>query len=153
MDIFVLFNSILKKGELMKIIWTYLKPFKKWLFVAMGLAAEAQILELIDPIIFGKIIDNFAVNIDDRSQDDLVGGVLKLLALAIGVALLARLAHAFKEYFTRLVVHKFGLSIFDEGLKQTLRLPYGEFEGRVAAICCRCCRKYEPIMSGLSMPS
>lgn len=41
----------------MKIIWTYLKPFRKWLFISMGLAAAAQVLELIDPIIFGKIIE------------------------------------------------------------------------------------------------
>ncbi len=94
----------------------------------MGLAAIAQVLELIDPIIFGKIIDNFAVNTDGRSQQELVNGVLRLLALAVGIALLARLAHAFTDYFTRLVVQKFGLSIFDEGLKQTLRLPYSEFE-------------------------
>lgn len=94
----------------------------------MGLAAIAQILELIDPIIFGKIIDNFAVNTDGRNQQELANGVLRLLALAVGIALLARLAHAFTDYFTRLVVQKFGLSIFDEGLKQTLRLPYSEFE-------------------------
>ncbi|HQG62703.1 MAG TPA: ABC transporter transmembrane domain-containing protein [Bacteroidales bacterium] len=112
----------------MKIIWKYLKPFRKWLFLAMALAAIAQILELIDPIIFGKIIDNFAVNTDGRSEQVLVRGVLNLLVLAVGVALLARLASAFTDYFTRLVVQKFGLSVFDEGLKHTLRLPYFEFE-------------------------
>jgi len=112
----------------MKIIWKYLKPFRGLLFLAMGLAAIAQVLELIDPIIFGKIIDNFAVNTGDRSEQELIKGVLKLLALAVGVALLARLAKAFNEYTTRLVVQKFGLSVFDEGLRHTLRLPYHEFE-------------------------
>lgn len=112
----------------MKTIWKYLNPFKKWLFVAMGLAAVAQILDLIDPIIFGKIIDNFTVGTDGRNEEVLVRGVLNLLALAVGIALLARLAHAFTDYFTRLVVQKFGLSIFDEGLKHTLRLPFSEFE-------------------------
>jgi ABC-type multidrug transport system fused ATPase/permease subunit len=73
----------------MRIIWKYLKPFRKWIFIAMSLAAIAQILELIDPIIFGKIIDNFTVNIEGRSEDELVGGVLRLLALAIGIALIA----------------------------------------------------------------
>jgi len=106
----------------------YLKPFRKWLFLAMGLAAIAQILELIDPIIFGKIIDNYTVNTDGRSEEELVKGVIKLLALAISIALMARLANAFTDYFTRLVVQKFGLSVFDEGLKHTLRLPYSEFE-------------------------
>jgi len=112
----------------MKIIWKYLKPFRGLLFLAMGLAAIAQVLELIDPIIFGKIIDNFAVNTGGRSEHELITGVLKLLALAVGVALLARLAKAFNEYVTRLVVQKFGLSVFDEGLRHTLRLPYHEFE-------------------------
>jgi ATP-binding cassette subfamily B protein len=112
----------------MKLIWNYLKPFSRWLFLAMGLAAVAQVLELIDPIIFGKIIDRFAINTDGRSQQDLVGGVIKLLALAAGIALLARMTHAFSDYFTRFVVQKFGLSVFDEGLKHTLRLPYSEFE-------------------------
>lgn len=112
----------------MKIIRKYLKPFKNWLFLAMGLAAVAQVLELIDPIIFGKIMDNFAVDTDSRSREELINSVLRLLALAVGIALLARLAHTFTDYFTRLVVQKFGLSIFDEGLKHTLRLPYSEFE-------------------------
>lgn len=112
----------------MEIIWKYLKPFKGWLYLAMGLAAIAQVLELIDPIIFGKIIDNFAVNRGSRSEQELISGALKLLALAVGIALLARLANAFTEYVTRLVVQKFGLSIFDEGLKHTLRLPFHEFE-------------------------
>lgn len=96
--------------------------------MAMGIAAVAQILELIDPIIFGKIIDNFAVNAGGRSEEELIRGAIRLLALAVGVALLARLANAFTDYFTRLVVQKFGLSVFDEGLKHTLRLPYSEFE-------------------------
>lgn len=113
---------------LMKIIWKYLKPFKGLLFLAMGLAAIAQVLELVDPIIFGKIIDLYAVNTDGRTEQELISGAVRLLALAVGVALLARLARAFNEYVTRLVVQKFGLSVFDEGLKQTLRLPYHEFE-------------------------
>lgn len=112
----------------MKIIWKYLKPFKGLLFISMGLAAIAQVLELIDPIIFGKIIDLYAVNIDGRTESELIRGALRLLALAVGVALLARLARAFKDFVTRLTVQKFGLSVFDEGLRHTLRLPYHEFE-------------------------
>ncbi len=112
----------------MKIIWKYLKPFKGLLFLSMGLAAISQVLELIDPIIFGKIIDLYAVNTDGRTESELITGALRLLALAVGIALAARLARAFKEYVTRLVVQKFGLSVFDEGLKHTLRLPYHEFE-------------------------
>jgi ATP-binding cassette, subfamily B, bacterial len=112
----------------MKIIWKYLKPFKGLLFLAMGLAAISQVLDLIDPIIFGKIIDLYAVNTAGRTEHELIRGALRLLALAVGVALVARLARAFNEFVTRMVVQKFGLSVFDEGLRHTLRLPYHEFE-------------------------
>ena len=81
----------------MKIIWKYLSPLRNWLLLAMLLAAIAQVLELIDPIIFGKIIDNYTVNIDGRSQEALTTGVLRLLALAVFVALMAKLAQAFAD--------------------------------------------------------
>ncbi len=61
-------------------------------------------------------------------NSELIRGALRLLALAVGIALLARLARAFNEFVTRVVVQKFGLSVFDEGLRHTLRLPYHEFE-------------------------
>ena len=116
----------------MKIIWKYIKPFKGLLGLAMLLAAIAQVLELIDPIIFGKIIDLYAVNTEGRTEHELITGAIRLLALAVGIALLSRLARAFNDYVTRLVVQKFGLSVFDEGLKQTLRLPYHEFRVRLS---------------------
>ena len=112
----------------MKIIWTYLKPFKKWLFLAMALAAISQVLQLIDPIIFGKIIDQYALNPGDKPESELINGALKWLGIAIGIALLARVGQSLTEYVTRLIVQKFGMEIFNEGLRQSLRLPYREFE-------------------------
>src|SRR5688572_33120459 len=58
----------------------------------------------------------------------MVNGVLKLLALAVGIALAAQVASAFKDYVIQMVVQKFGMQIFNDGLRQTLRLPYQEFE-------------------------
>lgn len=112
----------------MRIIWKYLNPFKGWLFLALGLATIAEVLQLIDPIIFGKIIDLYAMNPNNLGQQELVRGVLVMMAIAVGVAMMARLARAFTEYVTSLVVQKFGLSVFDTGLRQTLRLPFHEFE-------------------------
>jgi ATP-binding cassette subfamily B protein len=112
----------------MKIIWTYLKPFKKWLFLAMALAAVSQVLQLVDPIIFGKIIDQYALNPGNKPESELINGALKWLGIAIGIALLARVGQSLTEYVTRLIVQKFGMEIFNEGLRQTLRLPYHEFE-------------------------
>ena len=112
----------------MTVLWKYLHPQRGLILVALGLAAISQLLQLVDPLIFGKIIDDYATNPGTRTNDELVRGVIKWLGIAIGVAMLARLAKSFQEYFTRLAVQKFGMQIFNEGLKQTLRLSFQEFE-------------------------
>ncbi|HOW43702.1 MAG TPA: ABC transporter ATP-binding protein [Candidatus Aminicenantes bacterium] len=112
----------------MTILWKYLKPFRGWLLLAMVLATAAQVLGLLDPIIFGRIIDRFAVNPGGRPPSELVPGALRWLALAVAVGAGARIFHALTDYVTRLVTQKFGLAVFNDGLRQTLRLPYHEFE-------------------------
>jgi len=113
---------------LMRIFWQYLRPYR-WLAVfSMLLAAVAQGLNFLDPIIFGKIIDNFALAPGTKTEKELVDGIIWMLLLAVAVSIAARLAKSFQEYFLRLVVQKFGKDVFDEGLKQTLRLSYQEFE-------------------------
>lgn len=111
-----------------KILWQYLKPYKWLVVLSLVLAGIAQALILVDPIIFGKIIDNYALNPADKSETELLNGILKLLGLAIGVAMAARVAKTFQEYVLRVVVQKFGMNVFNAGLKQTLRLSYQEFE-------------------------
>lgn len=112
----------------MRILWRYLKPQRKLILLSLLLATVAQLLTLIDPIIFGKIIDDYATNPGGREQSQLVQGVLFWLMVAVLVALAARLAKAFQEYTTRLAVARFGMQIFNDGLKQTLRLSFQEFE-------------------------
>ncbi len=112
----------------MKILWSYLKPHSKLIILSLVLAGIAQLLTLVDPLIFGKIIDDYASGVNGRSEKEMVNGVLVWLAIAVGVALLARLARTFQEYVMRLAVQKFGMQIFNDGLRQTLRLSFPEFE-------------------------
>ncbi len=112
----------------MKILWTYLKPYRWWIFLALALAGIAQILSLYDPVIFGKIIDQYALNPGSKTEDQLINGTVFWLIIAIGIALVARLLLSFKDYVMRMVVQKFGMQVFNDGLRQTLRLPYQEFE-------------------------
>lgn len=76
----------------MKILWKYLRPHTGLIILALSLAGVAQLLSLIDPIIFGKIIDDYANNILNKPENELVKGVLFWLFIALGIALLARLA-------------------------------------------------------------
>jgi ATP-binding cassette subfamily B protein len=112
----------------MKILWTYLNPYRWWIILALFLAGLAQVLALYDPVIFGKIIDQYALNPGNKTEKELINAVLFWLSIAIGIALVARLAMTFKDYVMRMVVQKFGMQIFNDGLRQTLRLPYQEFE-------------------------
>ncbi len=112
----------------MHILWKYLRPYKWLAVLSMVLAAVAQALNFLDPVIFGKIIDNYALNPDGKTEPELIKGIVQLLALAVGISIAAKLAKTFQEYVLRLVVQKFGKSVFDDGLKQTLRLSYQEFE-------------------------
>lgn len=111
----------------MQILWQYLKPYRWLALLALALAGIAQVLALVDPIIFGKLIDQYATHPGQKTESEKVAGVLRLLALAVGVAILSNLTKGFQEYVTRLVVQKFGTDIFNDGLKQTLRLSYQEF--------------------------
>ncbi|CAM4027873.1 ABC transporter ATP-binding protein [Bordetella tumbae] len=112
----------------MRILWAYLRPHSRLAVLALVLAGASQVLALIDPIIFGKIIDEYAINRAGKSDSELVSGVLTLLGLAVAIAVLSRLAKALQEYVTRLVVQKFGTQLFNDGLRQAMRLKFQEFE-------------------------
>jgi ATP-binding cassette subfamily B protein len=112
----------------MKILWKYLRPHRKLIFRALLLAGLAQLLSLVDPVIFGKIIDRYATNKYNLSEHQRISGVLYWLVLAIGIALFAKMFKSAQEYITRHAVARFGMHIFNDGLKQTLRLSFQEFE-------------------------
>jgi ATP-binding cassette subfamily B protein len=114
----------------LKILWIYLRPHRWLIILSLSLAGIAQLLTLVDPIIFGKIIDEYATNPGTKTENELVKGVSFWLGIAVIIALLARLAKTFQDYVMRLVVQKFGMQIFNDGLKQTLRLSFEEFEGQ-----------------------
>lgn len=112
----------------MAILWKYLKPHRTLLLLSLLLAAAAQLLTLVDPVIFGKIIDRYAGNKYHLSEHELIDGVIYWLCIALGIALFARACKAAQDYTTRKAVARFGMHIFNDGLKQTLRLSFQEFE-------------------------
>jgi ATP-binding cassette subfamily B protein len=112
----------------MKTLWRYLRPLRKWVFLSLLLAAVGQVLDLVDPLILGRIIDEYALNPAGRPESELVRGVLGWLALAVGVALVARLAKSLQDYVLTYVVQSSGMQLFNDGLRQTLRLTYQEYE-------------------------
>jgi ATP-binding cassette, subfamily B, bacterial len=112
----------------MNLLRKYLKPQRQLVALALLLAALSQVLALVDPIIFGWLVDGYANQRDVKGDEELVRGALRLLALAVAVAIASRACKAMQDYVTRLVVQRFGTQIFNDGLRQTLRLRFQEFE-------------------------
>lgn len=112
----------------MNLLGKYLKPQRTLAALALLLAAMSQVLALVDPIIFGWLVDDYANQRDVKSDEELVRGALRLLALAVAVAIASRACKALQDYLTRMVVQRFGTQVFNDGLRQTLRLRYQEFE-------------------------
>lgn len=101
----------------MRVLWTYLKPLRALAALSLLLAGVSQVLTLIDPILFGRIIDQYARNPAQWSEHALLTGVGRLLLIAVAVAMAANLTRALQEYFTRMVVQRFGRDIFHDGLR------------------------------------
>ena len=70
----------------MRILWSYLKPHKWLVTLSLALAGVAQVLAMVDPIIFGKIIDEYATNPLVRTDNALVEEAIFWLGIAVGVA-------------------------------------------------------------------
>jgi ATP-binding cassette subfamily B protein len=111
--------------------------------LSLLLAAINQVFSMLDPHFMGIIIDKFAshphhvgrydenkefVIERSRSQHEFFMGIMKYLAILVGVAMVSRIAKAFQDYFVNVVVQKFGASLFTDGLKHSMKLPYQEFE-------------------------
>jgi ATP-binding cassette subfamily B protein len=113
----------------MKLLWSYLRPHRALLLWAFVLATAAQILAMIDPILFGRIVDRVTIPASSVGTDERMRGVIGLLGLAVAVALGARLTRAVQDYVVRLVTQRFGVQIFNDGVRRTLRLEYQDLEG------------------------
>jgi len=117
----------------MKILLQYLKPHKVLITLVLVLAALNIGFSLVDPIIFGKIIDFANQYNKNRAAYQpffwgFAGPVLLLLGASIGVAMVSRIAKNFQDYFLNVVVQKFGAKVFTDGLQHAMKLPYQDFE-------------------------
>ncbi|HEY8687609.1 MAG TPA: ABC transporter ATP-binding protein [Chitinophagaceae bacterium] len=114
----------------MKLLLSYIRPYRWLLALALGLAAINQVFSMFDPLIFGKLFDKFVTHPHDgnRNESVFLWGIMTYLGMLIGVAMISRIAKAFQDYFGNVIVQKFGAKLFTEGLKHSMKLPYQDFE-------------------------
>jgi ATP-binding cassette subfamily B protein len=112
----------------MKLLLTYLKDYKWIVVLALVLAAFNIGFSLMDPYFTGQILDRFINRHNELSRSEYIWGVLSLVGLAVGAAMVSRIAKNFQDYFTNIIVQKVGAKMYADGLKHSLELPYQVFE-------------------------
>lgn len=129
----------------MKILFKYLAPHKWLVILTIVLAAINMGFSLVDPILFGKLVNlandfkNGIVTTDYHfwwqyktiikdGKEYLEIGVWWIVIFSITVAMISRIAKNFQDYFLNVVIQKFGAKVFTDGLRHAMKLPYQEFE-------------------------
>src|SRR6478752_8222896 len=106
----------------MKLLLKYLSPYKGLVMLALLLAAINQSFSMLDPYFFGKLLDKYGMHPHDvgyfndkkqfiitgsRTESEFIWGVIGFLGILISVAMVSRIAKAFQDYFSTVVVQKF----------------------------------------------
>jgi len=112
----------------MKILYSYLTNYWKLVVLALLLAAINQTFSMLDPWIFRIVIDKYATKYDHYTTEQFMRGVLLLLAAAVGVAFVSRVAKNFQDYFVNVITQRLGAKIYTDGIRHSLLLPFSEFE-------------------------
>jgi ATP-binding cassette subfamily B protein len=79
-------------------------------------------------MITGKLMDNYITKISSLTREQFITGVLTFLGLSISVAMISRIAKNFQDYVVNVITQKAGATIYSDGLKHSLKMPYQSFE-------------------------
>ena len=112
----------------MKLLYDYLKRYWKIVLIALLLAAINQVFSMLDPLIFRHVIDDYATKYNRYTVTQFLRGISLLLAAAVGVAFVSRVAKNFQDYFVNVIVQRLGADMYTDGIRHSLELPYSVFE-------------------------
>ena len=112
----------------MKLLWSYLKRYKKLLVGALSLAVVNQVFSLLDPQIFRIIVDTYASRYHEYTHSGFIRGVLLLLLASVTVAMISRIAKNFQDYYVNVIAQRLGTKLYSDSVQHSFSLPYVVFE-------------------------
>jgi ATP-binding cassette subfamily B protein len=112
----------------MKLLYGYLRQYRGLIALALTLATINQVFSLLDPLIFRHVIDEYATRFQEYSTREFFKGVSLLLAAAVGVAFVSRVAKNFQDYYINVITQRLGAQLYSDGIRHSLELPYSVFE-------------------------
>jgi ATP-binding cassette subfamily B protein len=112
----------------MRLLYGYLRNYRGLIALALILATINQVFSLLDPLIFRHVIDEYATRFQEYSTGQFFRGVSLLLAAAVGVAFVSRVAKNFQDYYINVITQRLGAQLYSDGIQHSLELPYSVFE-------------------------
>ncbi len=112
----------------MTLLFGYLREYRGLVGLALLLAAINQVFSLLDPLIFRHVIDEYATRDQEYTTSEFFRGVGVLLAAAVGVAFVSRVAKNFQDYCINVITQRLGARLYADGIRHSLALPYQVFE-------------------------
>lgn len=112
----------------MKLLYAYLRQYRGLIVLALVLATINQVFSLLDPLVFRYVIDRYATRFSEYTTAEFFRGVSLLLAAAVGVAFVSRVAKNFQDYYISLITQQLGARLYSDGIRHSLELPYSVFE-------------------------
>src|SRR5258707_14546260 len=112
----------------MKLLYSYLRNYTSLVVLALILATINQVFSLLDPLIFRHVIDQYATRFQEYSTAEFFKGVSLLLAAAVGVAFVSRVAKNFQDYYINVITQRLGAQLYSDGIRHSLELAYSVFE-------------------------
>jgi ATP-binding cassette, subfamily B, bacterial len=112
----------------MQLLWQEVRKYKKLLVGALFLAAVNQIFSLMGPQIFRYQVDKYASRVGELTRDDFIYGVLLLILLSMAVTFVSRVAKAFQDYYTNVIIQRSGTNLYAQSVSHAFSLPYAVFE-------------------------
>jgi len=112
----------------MKLLYSYLRRYTGLVVLALVLATINQVFSLLDPLIFRHVIDQYATRFSEYTTGEFFRGVSLLLAAAVGVAFVSRVAKNFQDYYINVITQRLGAQLYSDGIRHSLELPYSVFE-------------------------
>ena len=116
------------------LLYSYLRRYWPLLVLALVLAAVNQIFSLLDPYLFRRLVDHFV------PRTGTVSGLLNVpfwpffwqaipyIGAMLGVAMVSRIAKNFQDYYVNVITQRLGATMYSDGLRHSLDLPYQVFE-------------------------
>ncbi|MDJ0364171.1 ABC transporter ATP-binding protein [Hymenobacter sp. H14-R3] len=118
----------------MQLLYSYLRRYWPLLVLALVLAAVNQVFSLLDPYLFRKLVDHFVPRTGALSGLRLVPfwpffwEAIPYIGMMLGVAMVSRIAKNFQDYYVNVITQRLGATMYSDGLRHSLDLPYQVFE-------------------------